>query len=101
MERQEKVKGAGRAIEPEAGPKRDEARLTDVKVAPGRVIADRATTPGEQPAAGIISSEQRHVLIAEAAYFRAESRGFEGGDPVEDWLAAEREVDQALGDAAG
>ncbi len=27
--------------------------------------------------------------IAEAAYYRAERRGFVGGDPVEDWLAAE------------
>jgi hypothetical protein len=35
-------------------------------------------------------------LIAEAAYFRAEARGFAGGDPVRDWLAAEAEVDAVL-----
>ena len=32
-------------------------------------------------------------MIREAAYFRAEARGFVGGDPVEDWLAAEAEID--------
>jgi|KBSMisStandDraft_5_1062788.scaffolds.fasta_scaffold1138747_2 hypothetical protein len=32
-------------------------------------------------------------MIREAAYFRAEARGFGGGDPVEDWLAAEAEID--------
>jgi hypothetical protein len=35
-------------------------------------------------------------MIAEVAYFRAEARGFEGGDPVRDWLEAEAEVDAVL-----
>ena len=43
---------------------------------------------------GEVSVEQRRQLIAQAAYFRALSRGFEGGDPVADWLEAEQEVDQ-------
>jgi len=30
--------------------------------------------------------------IAEAAYYRAESRGFEPGGETQDWLAAEAEV---------
>ena len=38
-------------------------------------------------------------MIQEAAYFRAQARGFIGGDPVEDWLAAEAEID-ALESAA-
>ncbi len=37
--------------------------------------------------------DERAARIAEAAYFRASQRGFEGGDPVEDWLDAEREID--------
>lgn len=40
-----------------------------------------------------VSSEQRHKMIQEAAYYRALERGFEGGDPVEDWLNAELEID--------
>jgi len=35
----------------------------------------------------------RHQMIQEAAYFRAEKRYFFGGNPVEDWLAAEAEID--------
>jgi len=35
-------------------------------------------------------------MIAEAAYFRAMTRGFQNGDPKEDWLAAEREINRLL-----
>jgi DNA anti-recombination protein RmuC len=35
-------------------------------------------------------------MIADAAYFRAERRGFNGADPVPDWLEAEAEVDAQL-----
>jgi hypothetical protein len=39
---------------------------------------------------------ERERMIAQAAYFRALARGFAGGDPVEDWLAAEREISRLL-----
>ncbi|MCB1776750.1 MAG: DUF2934 domain-containing protein [Candidatus Competibacteraceae bacterium] len=42
----------------------------------------------------IVPPDERHQLIAEAAYFRAEHRGFQGGCPVQDWLEAERETDK-------
>jgi hypothetical protein len=35
-------------------------------------------------------------MIAEAAYLRAERRGFAPGHEAEDWLAAEVEVDALL-----
>lgn len=35
---------------------------------------------------------ERQVMIAEAAYFIAEQRGFTAGDELSDWLQAEREV---------
>ena len=38
-------------------------------------------------------SEDRQQRIAEAAYWRAERRGFEPGRELDDWLEAEREVD--------
>ena len=44
----------------------------------------------------VFSPERRLEMIAEAAYLRAEQRGFGPGDPLEDWLAAEREVDLLL-----
>ncbi len=40
--------------------------------------------------------EDRRASIAEAAYFKAEHRGFVPGHELEDWLAAEEEVDQRL-----
>ncbi len=38
-------------------------------------------------------SADRHGRIALAAYLMAERRGFVGGDPVQDWLAAEADFD--------
>jgi hypothetical protein len=38
-------------------------------------------------------------MIAKAAYFRAERRNFEPGHEVEDWLAAEAEVERQLAQA--
>lgn len=35
-------------------------------------------------------------MIAETAYFLAHERGFTGGDPVSDWIEAERRVDGQL-----
>lgn len=45
-----------------------------------------------------LAGEDRQRLIAEAAYFRAERRGFVPGQELEDWLAAEIEVDALFGD---
>lgn len=43
-----------------------------------------------------ISPEQRQELIAKTAYYLAEKRGFEGGDPAVDWFEAEAQVDAIL-----
>lgn len=43
-----------------------------------------------------VTAEQQRRMIAEAAYFLAQRRGFQGGNPVEDWLAAEAEVARTL-----
>jgi hypothetical protein len=40
--------------------------------------------------------EARDAMIGEAAYFRSAHRGFEPGHEVDDWLAAESEIDAAL-----
>ena len=40
--------------------------------------------------------EDRAVSISKLAYLKAERRGFEPGHELEDWLAAENEVDQRL-----
>jgi hypothetical protein len=38
-------------------------------------------------------------MISKAAYFRAEQRNFEPGHELEDWLAAESEVDRRIAQA--
>ena len=38
-----------------------------------------------------VSHEQRYRMIAEAAYFRAESCQFQS-DPIRDWIEAERDI---------
>jgi hypothetical protein len=45
--------------------------------------------PGDEAA-------QRQTMIAEAAYFRAQRRGFESGHALDDWLAAEQEIYQLV-----
>jgi hypothetical protein len=48
-----------------------------------------------------LAGEDRYRMIAEAAYYRAEQRGFAPGSELDDWLAAEIEVDALLADAGG
>jgi hypothetical protein len=43
-----------------------------------------------------VSEDIRRGMIAEAAYLRAERRGFAPGGEHEDWVAAEAEVDALL-----
>ena len=40
-----------------------------------------------------ITEEERRRAVAEAAYYKAEHRGFQGGDPEQDWRDAEAEID--------
>ena len=43
-----------------------------------------------------VTSSQRQQMIAEAAYFKAQRRGFDSGDAVRDWCEAEAEIDARL-----
>ena len=56
-------------------------------------VVTKATAPHV-----MISEDLRRGMIAEAAYLRAERRGFTGGREAEavDWLVAEAEVDALL-----
>ena len=65
----------------------------------------RKRAPRKQPAAPVaakvqypafVDPQQRSALIAKAAYFRSQERGFAPGHELEDWLAAEAEVDAEL-----
>lgn len=80
-------------MEPSTKPKR--GRTARQPAAP-RKEAGAAVSP----AAIMVSAEQRRAMIAEAAYLRAERRGFTGGDPTDDWLQSEKEVDTLLSRSA-
>jgi hypothetical protein len=87
------------------------ASAKDTAKAPAKKAAPRAATTkakgnGEispakksKKAAGLmggVTPEQRYQMICDAAYYRAERRGFIGGNPKQDWLEAELEIDQLL-----
>ena len=50
----------------------------------------KITTSRKNPI--LANPEIQQEMIAESAYFRSEKRGFVEGDPMEDWLAAEAEI---------
>ncbi len=56
--------------------------------------APEGQSPEETPA--LREDARRHTLISEHAYYLAEERQFEPGHELDDWLAAEKEVEQAL-----
>lgn len=64
-------------------------------------VAQKSTAKKPAPRGGsaagrTITPEQRWHMISEAAYYRAEKRGFIGGDPAGDWIDAEAEIDAML-----
>ena len=69
-----------------------EARLESAIAA---AKSDTRTTSTPVPQAGI-DTEQRQRLITNEAYLIAERRGFQGGDPAQDWAEAEKLVDYRL-----
>ena len=74
--------------------------------APTRTRAKSPTPRVRKPAgkatpAVAISEDVRRGMIAEAAYLRAERRGFAPGGEEEDWMAAEAEVEALLKARAG
>lgn len=63
-----------------------------VKSRASKATAETVLAAGRQS----VTPEQRYRMVAEAAYHHAERRGFVGGDPLNDWLLAEKEVDKLL-----
>lgn len=43
-----------------------------------------------------LSASERHAMIAVAAYYLAEQRGFASGHAEADWLLAERTIDAMI-----
>lgn len=61
---------------------------------------NRSTTDQHDAEAGsLMDADTRRAHIAEAAYFRAEQRGFSPGGEQDDWYAAEAEIEARLNGA--
>lgn len=71
-----------------AAREKPESVLSVAETDPGPSEVDTAALPSTASE----NSDERHQRIAEAAYARAEQRGFEPGREVEDWLSAESEL---------
>jgi hypothetical protein len=63
----------------------------------GRRPPRAGKSEASESAPSAIDPVRRHKLIAEAAYYRAEKRGFAAGNELQDWLEAEMEIRQLLG----
>jgi hypothetical protein len=44
----------------------------------------------------LVTSDEKKRMVAEAAYFRFANRNFSRGDPVEDWVMAEADIENSL-----
>jgi RecB family exonuclease len=72
-------------------------REKNPEASPARKRAPRKRAAAAEVARpSFVDPQQRAALTARAAYFRAMNRGFAPGHEVEDWLAAEAEVDAEL-----
>ncbi|MFM9888736.1 MAG: DUF2934 domain-containing protein [Burkholderiales bacterium] len=68
----------------------------DALSAPSNAVDDSVLGRSPLGTGGVDAAEQWR-RIAEAAYFRAERRGFCPGCEMDDWLDAEREIGEQLG----
>jgi hypothetical protein len=84
------------AAKPEPVTKAKPAPQAVPKSAPKTVAAKPARSPAKKPAS--VPLEQRRHYIEMAAYYIAERRNFAPGNPLEDWVQAEAEIDRLLAD---
>jgi hypothetical protein len=59
-------------------------------------VSNSSTLSKDSATTAVPQNGEQQRMVSEAAYYRAMSRDFEGGDPVEDWLEAKRELTTKL-----
>lgn len=77
---------------PAPAPAKAVAKVEPVKAAAPAAPAAKAAAPAKQT----VSAEVRGRMIAEAAYYIAEKRGFIHGHHNADWAQAEKQIDALL-----
>lgn len=100
-----KTDTAVKAKKAAAAPKKMPAAAKTEKPAAAKTVAKKpaAAKAAPKPKASAkkssqnVTPEQRYMMICEAAYFRAERRGFSPENEIQDWLDAEAEINRLLG----
>ena len=72
------------------------ARHQNAKATLPVTMTVQMTTPAAASTPPVTDPAARLVMINVAAYFLAERRGFCPGHELDDWLAAEKQIDLAL-----
>lgn len=72
------------------------ASNNSVRQISGKPAARRSRTASGPDSSSAAFDCPREQMIAEAAYFRAEQRGFTPGNEMSDWLEAEADVEHLL-----
>jgi hypothetical protein len=72
--------------------------MADVQAgAPRKLLAEQREAPLQSNLRAELPQEELRRQIAEAAYYRAQRRGFAPGREEQDWIEAEAEVMTRLG----
>lgn len=79
--------------------KKTTAKKVAVKTSAARstAVAKKRSPAKGRTARPSVSADERWRMIAEAAYLRAERRGFVPGRDLDDWLVAEQEIEARFG----
>lgn len=79
-----------------AATKKAPAAKAEKAAVPKAKAAAPAKKPSTAKAKKEVTPEQRYNMICEAAYYRAERRGFSPDNVIQDWLDAEAEINKLL-----
>jgi Protein of unknown function (DUF2934) len=81
--------GKGRRVSQQPKSKPTPTRKKSSPVAQAKPVAPKVTRSH-------FNDDEWYDMVATAAYYRAQSRGFEGGSPELDWYEAEAELEEQL-----
>lgn len=73
-----------------------EKKAVEVKASKATAKPSQTRKSAAADAKPSLTPEQRRFYVEVAAYYIAERRGFTGGNTVDDWTAAEAEIDRLL-----
>ena len=87
---------AKKVVAPETNKVVKKASAAKPKVASVAAAAPKRVPKKAVSATPSIAPDQRRHYVEIAAFYIAERRGFAPGNPLDDWLAAEAEIDRLL-----